>query len=166
MRPSPAESKWASKCSRSPSTQHACGDVPVAKNLIIQQNFARKPYRFVHGAGGGVTEERGAVPLPLAQTVRTHIALSGWGAPSIALDFWQTNKITNMHAILSRNQSGQTDTTLQHNNQQTCTHNPTILTCRPAPKPTTNSNTENSYYTVDAGQYECAGDRTMFRTNR
>ena len=32
----------------------------------------------------------------------------------------------------------------QHRNQQTCTHSPTILTCRPAPKPTTNSNTLNS----------------------
>ena len=102
MRPSPAESKWASKCSRSPSTQHACGDVPVAKNLIIQQNFARKPYRFVHGAGGGVTEERGAVPLPLAQTARAHIVPPGWGAQSIALDFWQTKSQTYMpynHAI-------------------------------------------------------------------
>ena len=48
----------------------------------------------------------------------------------------------------SRNQTGQTDTTQQHRNQQTCTHNPTILTCRPAPKPTTNSNTENSYANI------------------
>ena len=60
------------------------------KNLIIQQNFASKPYRSVHGAGGGVTEERGVVPLPLAKTARAHITLPGWGAPSIALDFSQT----------------------------------------------------------------------------
>ena len=55
------------------------------------------------------------------------------------------NKITNIHAVQSRNQTGQTDTIQQHRNQQTCTHNPTILIRGPAPKPTTNSNTQNSY---------------------
>ena len=71
-------------------------------------------------------EERDAVRLPLAQTALVHIALPGWGAPRTALDFSQTNKITNIHAIQSRNQTGQTDTTQQHRNQQTCTqpHNP------------------------------------------
>ena len=53
MRPSPAESKWTSKCSTSPPTQQACGGVYVAKHLITPQSFASKPYRSVHGAGGG-----------------------------------------------------------------------------------------------------------------
>ena len=87
MRPFPAKSKWASKCLKSPLTQHAYVGAPDAKNLIIQPNTADRLHKHAHGAGGGVTGERGVVPLPLAQTARAHIALPGWGALSTELAF-------------------------------------------------------------------------------
>ena len=135
-----AESEWASKCLRSPTTQHACSGVPAAKNSITPQSFASKAYRSVHGAGGGVTENKGVVPLPLAQTARAHIAPPGWGAPSIALDFWQTKSQTYMpynHAIRQAKQILHYNTTTNRpahttpqsshagqpqNQQQTATH--------------------------------------------
>ena len=55
-------------------TRHACGGVPAAKNSITPQCFANKAYRSVHGAGDGITKERGVVPLPPAQTARAQIA--------------------------------------------------------------------------------------------
>ena len=53
MRPSPAESKWASKYSRSPHTQQACVGVRDAKNSIIQPNPANRLHKPAHGAGRG-----------------------------------------------------------------------------------------------------------------
>ena len=66
---------------------HACVGAPDAKNLIIQPNTADRLRKHAHGAGGGVTVERGVVPLPLAQTARAHIALPGWGSLSTELAF-------------------------------------------------------------------------------
>ena len=58
-----------------------------AKNSATQPTTANRLHKPAHGAGGGVTGERGVVFLPPAQTAGTHLALPGWGAPSTALAF-------------------------------------------------------------------------------
>ena len=50
-------------------------------------NTADRLHKHAHGVGGGVTEERGVVPLSLAQTARAHIALPGLGTLSTELTF-------------------------------------------------------------------------------
>ena len=148
MRPSPAESKWASKCLRSPTTQHACGGVPAAKNSITPQSFASKPYRSVHGAGGGGRGHggEGCSASPSCPNCSGPHNAAWLGCPEYRTRLL-ANKIKSQTCMPYNHtiRQVQTDTIQQHRNQQTCTHNPTILIRGPAPKPTTNSNTQNSY---------------------
>ena len=148
MRPSPAESKWTSKCSRSPPTQHACGDVSVAKKLNHTAKFCKQTIQICPRCGGRGHGREGCSASPSCPNCSDPHSAVWLGCPEYRTRLLANKIKSDIHAIQPRNQTGQADTTQQHRNQQTCTHNPTILTCRPAPKPTTNSNTRNSYANI------------------
>ena len=132
MRPSPAESKWASKCSRSPSTQHACGDVPANHTDLST----------VRGEG---SRKRGVLCLSLLPKLLEPTERCLAGVPRVSHSTSRKKKKKSQtympynHAIRQAKQ-------ILHNNTaiNRLAHSPTILTCRTTPKPTTNSNTQNS----------------------
>ena len=109
--------------------------------------FCKQSIQICPRCGGRDYEREGCSASPSCPNCSGPHSADWLGCPEYRTRLL-ANKITNIHAVQSRNQTGQTDTIQQHRNQQTCTHSPTILTCRPTPKPRTNSNTENSYANI------------------
>lgn len=149
MRPSPTESRWASMYSRSPNTQHACGDAPDAKkNSILQQNYASKPNKStVRGWGWWCHGKEGcSVPPPCPNCSGPHRA--AWLACPEHRTRLLANKTTNMQAIQSRCQTGRTDTVQQYCNQQTTPHMHTRLKANNKPQHTKHLATRASLFMV------------------